>query len=937
MRRYVWTTIGIIILLTLVFGGSIVALYTDWLWFSDLGFVGIFAKTIWTKLGLAFAFGAVFFAIAYSNIWLVQSLAPPPTLRYASSESDLREWFGSIARKTLGILLLVATLAVAVLVGIQASSHWDGWLKFANSTPFGVTDPVFNHDISFYVFKLPFWHYIYSWLFFSLFITTIVVGIMHYANQGLGYYANITQFAPGVKAHLFVLIAAMFFLRAVGYWLQRYDLLLSYSGGFVGAGYTDAVIRIPVLIILMVSAALAGLLTLYNIRRSGISFAVLGLIGLIALSVVAGVLVPAAVEQLSVKPNQLDKQQPYISRAIVSTREAFGVDNVSAKPFQYVDTLSPQQISRNIAAVTNLRLWDYEPLHSVYNQVQVFLQYYGFDDVDIDRYHVNGVYRQVMISARELSSLPQDSRTWVNQYLRYTHGYGYAMSPVNVVANEGMPDYFVKGIPPESAVGIKVDIPQVYFGEQTNNYAIVNTQQLEFDYPVGVESATTRYSAKSGPEIGSFLRKLAFALRFGDWNILLSGDIKQDSRILFHRNIAERAQTLFPFLAFDNDPYLVTVDGKLYWFHDAYTVTGLYPYSESENCMFQNGAATINYIRNSVKLVTDAYTGKVIAYVSDPNDPIIRTYQKIFPGAFRPISDMPEGFRNHIRYPEDLFKIQAQIYAKYHMTDPAAFYSQTDLWQMPKVSTTSNGQEEVLEPYYIITRLPDSTKDEFLSIIPLVRANKENMVAWMAAKCDAPDYGKLIVYDLPSGQTVFGPSQIIARAKQNTEISQQLTLWDQHGSQVVMGNLLAIPIENSILYVQPIYLQSTMTRIPEFKRVIVALGNQLVWADTLEKAIASVVGVESLPAVAVTAKPADTAAQSETKKPDGTTVTPTKPKATTVSPVMSPEIRELSRQAAEVLKRAEAAQKRGDWAAYGKELDKLKQTIDRLQKQAGAE
>lgn len=933
MSRLSWVLVGIAVFI-LFFGSTIIRLYTDSLWFADLGYSVVFSTLLWTRLGMTLIFAFLFFAIVYSNLWIAKRLAPPPTLRYSGIEDDLRQRLNAIARRTLSLLLFGGTIVVALLAGLQTASQAHEWLMFANATPFGVNDPIFNRDIGFYVFRLPFLSYLYGWFFFAVMVSAIAAALLHYANEGIDFLANSPRFSPGVKTHLAILVAILFFLKAFGYWLAKYNLVNLPGTLFFGAGYTDATARVLAYNILTVSAIIGGLLVLFNIFRRGIWFATGALAGLVGVSILVGAIYPSLVEQMSVKPNQLTKQTPYILHAIKATRMAFDVDRIASRSFDYQDGLTAQEIANNQAAVRNLRLWNYEPLKRVYNQLQVFQQYYEFTDVDIDRYTIDGNYRQVMLSARELAGLPEGAHTWVNRHLRYTHGYAYAMSPVNIVAGEGLPVYYVGGIPPTVKGGLKLDVPQIYFGEKTDTHVFVNTKQKEFDYPVGGEDVENTYNADSGPVVGSFFRKLAFAVRLSDFNMMLSNDIQPTSRVLFRRNIVERTQALFPFLALDNDPYLVTVNGRLYWFHDAYTTTNRYPYSEQIWLTFHNRNERINYIRNSVKIITDAYTGKVEAFVTHPDDPIIKTYQKIFPKILKPMDKMPEEFKAHIRYPENLFEAQAHVYSKYHVTDASTFYSGTDLWQLPSI--TSRGENAAsgrVQPYYVITRLPDTTKDEFFLIIPLRRANRENMVAWMAARCDAPNYGELIVYQFPSGERVFGPSQIKGRIDQDTNISQQLTLWGQLGTSVIRGDLLAIPIENSVLYIEPLYLESRTTQIPEFKRVIVALGDRIAMEQTLEQALAKVVGVDRLPTVA--------AASSHSEEPARPAPGAEAPAAPSAPPAPAPpaagetpefaEIRRLAQRAREQYSRAVEYQKNGDWAGYGREIKALEATLNELE------
>lgn len=933
MSRFTWVLVAIAALV-LFFGSTIIRLYTDSLWFADLGYSVVFSTLLWTRLFMTLVFAALFFVIVYTNLWIAKRLAPPPTRRYSGVEDELRQRFSTLARRGLTLLLLVGTIVVSLIFGLQAASHADEWLRFANATPFGVNDPIFNRDIGFYVFRLPFLSYLYGWVFFAVLVAGIAAALLHYANEGIDFIGNSPRFSSGVKTHLAVLLAILFFLKAFGYWLARFNLVNTPGTLFYGAGYTDATTRVFAYSVLIIAAVIGGLLVLLNAYRRGIWLAAGALAGLLGVSILVGAVYPSLVEQISVKPNQLAKQTPYIRHALNATRMAFGVDQITSRAFDYEDDLTAQQIANNQAAVQNLRLWNYEPLKRVYNQLQVFQQYYEFADVDIDRYTIDGTYRQVMLSARELAGLPERSQTWVNQHLRYTHGYAYVMSPVNIVAGEGLPVYYVDGIPPNVRGGLDLDVPQVYFGERTEGHVFVDTRQKEFDYPVGGEDRENTYDADSGPLVGSFFRKLAFAARLSDFNMVLSNDIRTNSRVLFRRNIVERAQALFPFLALDNDPYLVTVNGRLFWFHDAYTITDRYPYSEPVGLGFHNRDAEVNYIRNSVKIVTDAYTGKVEAFVTSPDDPIIKTYQRIFPGILKPMDQMPEEYRAHIRYPKNLFEAQAHVYAKYHVTDASTFYSGTDLWQLPSITTNDDGSDAGrVQPYYVITRLPDSTRDEFILIIPMRRANRENMVAWMAARCDSPSYGQLIVYKFPSGERVYGPSQIKGRVDQDTEISQQLTLWGQLGSSVVRGDLLAIPIEKSVLYIEPLYLESTTTQIPEFKRVIVALGDRIAMEETLEQALAKVVGADALPTVAAAGRITDGAAPPT--RPE-TAEQPARPQPTPAPPVGGTpaltEVRELAQRARDQYRRAQELQRKGDWAGYGREITALEKTLAELER-----
>ncbi|MCX8053454.1 MAG: UPF0182 family protein, partial [Armatimonadetes bacterium] len=697
---------------------------------------------------------------------------------------------------------------------------------------------------------------------------------------------------------------------------------------FDGAGYTEIHANIPALWILMFVAIFGGILVLMNIYRRGIGYSLAALGLLVGASIVVGSGYPTLVQNFSVKPNELEKQTPYIKRAIEATQAAYGLSQVTSRQFAAEPSLTPEQISANSATIENIRLWDQNHLEAVYNQIQTLQQYYHFSDMDVDRYWLapkgggERRYRQVWLSARELDEnrLPATAQTWINRRLQYTHGYGFVMSPVNEVNVEGLPQFFVKDIPPVALVDLSINNVAVYFGEVTEGYVFVKTSAPEFDYSSGGRHKASAYKGSGGVRVGGFLRKLLFSFRFSDVNILLNENLTSESRILYYRNIRERTEKLFPFLQFDDDPYLVIVGGELYWIRDAYTSTNAYPYSVH----LEGG--NINYVRNSVKIVVSAYTGAVDAYVFDKPlaDPIIRTYQKIFPGVFKPKSQMSPELQAHVRYPEDLFRVQTSIYARWHYdkNDPEGFYRNDDLWQIPRramVAGAEGVEDEMMEPYYVIMKLPNGKAEEFILMTPYIRAGgRKNMVAWMCARCDAPDYGRLVLYRFPEERNVYGPQQIAGRANQDTMISQQLSLWNQEGSKVGSGNLLVIPIEDSLLYVMPIYLVSTGTQIPELKRVIVALGDRIAMEPTLEEALAKVVGSPiSAP------RPM---AMAPSKTVSGLSAKPVRAPAT----VPPSDLKALVDQAVLQYDKAQEAQRRGDWAEYGRQINALKATLSEL-------
>ncbi|MEN6356065.1 MAG: UPF0182 family protein [Armatimonadota bacterium] len=925
LKAYFWPIVIVIVMLLLIFGGALVGMYTDWLWFKDLGFGDVFTKILGTKALLGVVMGLLFFTIIYGNLWYARRIAPPPSPM--GLEQQLMERLGRLARRGIGLVIFLGSIVLSVLVGLEAATHWEQWLKYIHASPFGVNDPQFSLDIGFYVFKLPFYNYIYNWLFVALVISTIAAIALHYADEAIEVVGNGVQFSPGVKAHIGVLIALMFFLKAWGYRLGMYQLVLGRGSIYDGAGYADVHARIPALWILLVTAIIGGLLVLYNIRKRGLGFAAIGFGLVIGVSLLVGSIYPEVLERLVVKPNQLEKEMPYIERAIKATQVAYGLDQIAARPFAADTSLTAAQIEANDTTIQNIRLWDQDHLQSAYNQIQTLQQYYHFQDVDVDRYWLTDKntgqkrYRQVWLSARELDqdTLPVNSQTWINLHLQYTHGYGFCMSPVNEVSSEGLPNFFVYDIPPKTTVDIPLDKVGVYFGEMTNNYVFVDTSAKEFDYPKGAGTKEVSYEGDGGVGIGGFFRKILFALRFQDLNILLNQNLKSDSKILFKRDVKDRVSSIYSFLQFDGDPYLVTVKGRLYWMWDGYTTTDAYPYSQHS----PSDTMDFNYIRNSVKVVVDAYTGRVNAYVIDKplDDPIIKTYRAMFPSAFKPISKMPAELREHIRYPEDLFRIQTDVYERYHQTDPTVFYNNSDSWEIASqadLTGTSDNESSPMEPYYVIMKLPNGKSEEFILMTPFIRAGKFNMVAWMCAKCDAEDYGRLVLYQFPRDKNVYGPQQVAARARQDTVISQQISLWNREGSQVSSGNMLVVPIETSLMYVMPVYLESTTTKIPELKRVIVALGNRVSMQPTLAEALTDIVG-EQITQPTPAAKPISTGKHAAGK-----------PSPQVPGAAANEEVKRLIDQAVSQYGAAQDAQRRGDWSEYGNQVKALEKTLNEL-------
>jgi uncharacterized protein len=633
-------------------------------------------------------------------------------------------------------------------------------------------------------------------------------------------------------------------------------------------------------------------------------------LGLYLLVLVAGWLYPAIVQRFSVGPNELVKETPYIIHNIAATRKAFGLDQVEERELPGETALTAQDIQENQRTINNIRLWDQQPLLDTFSQIQEIRTYYDFQSVDNDRYRINGELQQVMLSARELASASLPNRSWINEQLTFTHGFGLTLGPVNQVTPEGLPVLFVKDIPPvSSAPALKVERPEIYFGELSNDRVYVKTKAKEFNYPAGEENVFASFAGEGGVAIGSTWRQLLFAARFGDLKLLLSNDLTPESRVLYHRNIRERLGQLAPFLNFDSDPYLVISEGRLFWIADAYTVSDRYPYSQP--------VSGINYIRNSVKAIVDAYHGHVRLYIADERDPLIQTWARIFPGILKPLSGMPADLRAHLRYPEDIFKIQTAVYSTYHMDQPQVFYNKEDQWSVVSMAEKQGKAEsQVLEPYYTIMRLPSERTEEFMLLLPFTPKRKDNLAAWMVARADGEHYGRLLVYRFPKQKLIYGPKQIVARINQDPEISRQLSLWNQRGSQVILGTLLVIPIKESLIYVQPLYLRADTGKIPELKRVIVAVENRIAMEPTLEASLARIFG--NAPSAA-----ADLAQTLQQTSRVGET-----PAAQPAADAQS-----LAVQGRQHYDRALQALRESDWTRYGEEIKQLGAVLEQMSKQ----
>ncbi len=780
-------------------------------------------------------------AVLGLNIWLARRLAPS-----GPEESFIEEIDAGALRRIVTVVLVAATLFMSVIFGSVAGGSWETILSWLNAVEFGQHDPAFGRDISFYMFELPAYQLIQGWLLGLMIVSTLGAAAVYALTLSLQGF-QINNVTRGMRIHLSVLVGVSLLLIAASSYLGIFDLALSDAGIVFGATYTDLHARLPVRYILIALALFAGLTTIANAFLSKEGYRLpLFAFGLWAITgIIGGVIYPNFVQSFQVDPNERQREEPYIARNIEATRFAYGLDAIVQTDFPAEQSVTLESIENNPETLDNIRLLDPRPLRDTFNQVQAIRQFYQFTDVDVDRYEIDGETRQVMLSARELDISGAQQRNWTQERLQLTHGFGAVVAPVNEVLEEGLPDFITQDIPPVSdELPLSIDGSRIYFGEITEQYVIVNSREPEFDYPLGEGNAETSYEAERGIELSSFARKFALAWELGDTNILISSQITGQSRLLIHRNIQERIDKIAPFLVLDRDPYMVIVDDRIQWIQSAYTTSRRFPYSQPRG--------NVNYIRDSVKIVMDAVTGDLSFYLLDPGDPVAATWSRIFPDLFTANEEMPDAIREHLRYPLDLFSLQSNLYLRYHITDAAVFFIGEDFWNIPTERFFQ--QEQPVEPYYVLMTLPSaeagiSESLEFALIMPFTPRNRQNTVAWIAGRSDGDQYGKLRAYRFPTDDLVFGPAQIEARIDQNPGISQQITLWDQAGSEVIRGNLLMIPIGQSFLFVEPIYLQADTSRLPELVRVVVANGNAIAMEQTFDRALDVVLGraASSLP------------------------------------------------------------------------------------------
>ncbi len=944
-KKLVIIGIGAVGILLLWMGISV---FPNWLWFESLGFAPVF----WTMLLSKFGFGLMLWLplalIIGVNIYVANRLNPGSGVGGDFKVADDYISQLGFSTATLKTLTTAFVLFLTFYIASKGSTQWDLLLRYLYQQPFGSTDPVFKRDIGFYFFSLPFYIFIQSGLlilFFVAALTTLGWYLKNGALKIVGDFSRVQGAPPAMpnitlagnaKKHLIFLGGIVVLLLAWAYRLKMFGLLYSTQGPAFGASYTDIHIKIiayKIIALVSIGFAIVLFINAFKLRVKLIWISAGIWIGAV---LILGTGFPLLFQKFIVTPNELAKESPYIAYNIDYTREAYNLNKIKEVNFEVNDQISAQALKQHDVTIQNIRIWDERPLLQTYRQIQAIRLYYDFNNIDVDRYHVNNQYRQIMLAARELlvNKLPPQANTWVNRHLTYTHGYGLAANPVSEVTSEGLPRLFIKDLPPSFEPDLRVVRPEIYYGERTDEFVLVKTKAREFDFPKGDKNVYTTYQGNGGIHINSFFRRLLFAIEFLDPQILFTTYLTPESRIMFNRRINQRTNVIAPFLDYDSDPYLVVSSGKLYWIQDAYTTSAMYPYSRRSHTDLKQ--RRLNYIRNSVKVTIDAYNGDVVFYMIDEKDPIVKTYARIFPDLFKPFNEMPAELKKHIRYPKDLFKIQMDTYTKYHMEDVQVFYNQEDLWQIPDEVYGERRQE--MEPYYIIIKLPEEQKEEFFLMTPFTPSKKDNMIGWLAARCDLPKYGNLLVYKLPKEKLVYGPMQIEARVDQQTEISRELSLWGQRGSRVIRGNLLAIPVSETFIYVEPVYLEAIQEEnqtpptgalqpggdaknrragvaahpqqnearaasLPELKRVIVALGNRLIMEENLDKALSSILDIEIAP----------------------------KQAASQIIPQLQGE--GLSKRGAKALahyNRAKEYLRQGDWTGYGRELENLEKILKEI-------
>nr|WP_206154964.1 UPF0182 family protein [Clostridium muellerianum] len=892
-----------IIFLGFFFAGKIINFIVNVEWFKEVGYLSVY----FTKIAAVFKLMIPMFIISFIGIWIYYKSLRLSIIKF-KKVVEVNTKRSSVERK---IFFTFNTIISFIMSYIFSANYWYRILQFTNSVKFNTKDPIFNLDVSFYVFKLPLIQSIYAelvtllmFLVFITFITYFVLSAkdrMYSARNFKKKLNNVSFFNNGLTRfagkQLAVVSSLIMICVSLGYILKSVNLVYSTRGVAFGASYTDTHVTLLFYKIIIIVALIAAIIMFWSIITSKIKPIIISVISIVSLVIIEG-FVSTGVQNFIVKSNEKTLEQPYIKYDIDYTRKAFNIADIDAKPFEVKENLTEKNIQENKETIDNIRINSVKPALEFYNQVQNIRYYYGFNDINVDRYKINGKTNQVFIAAREVNSQSLDPNTWQNRHLVYTHGYGVVMSKVNTVTSEGQPDFVIKNIPPENSTDIKLENSRIYFGEKTNKYAIVNTKISEFDYPKGGTNQTNNYNGAAGIKM-NLINKLIFAANEKDLNFILSRDITNESKILINRNISDRAKKIAPFLKYDKDPYIIISGGKLYWILDAFTTSDRYPFSQPQD--------SLNYIRNSVKVVIDASDGTTNFYIVDKNDPIVLSYSKIFPGLFKDVGTLSDDIKQHFRYPEDLFKIQCSVLGKYHMTDPGVFYNGEDLWEVSKNQKQVDGEKDAMESPYVVMKLPNEKNEEMILLQYFNMRNKDNMVALFGARMDKDNYGKMVLYKFPPQKTIYSPYLFKQKLNQDTTISQELALWNKDGSKVQFGDTMIVPINNSLLYIEPMYLRASgKNSIPEMKRVIVSYGDKIIISENIEAALKQVFNYND-----------------DSKKEELNN------NATISGNNKNIQNMQLVK---ELYTKAMESQKNGDWAKYGEYIKKLGETIDQMNK-----
>jgi uncharacterized membrane protein (UPF0182 family) len=890
--------VALLLLLVLALTGipSFAEFYTDWVWYREVGYEQIFLKTLSVRAMTGLLTSLAVFAVLWANLKFSLGALRRREFAIATPEGPR---VITVDTGQLRPIIYVAAFLAAVAIGLYSSSRWATWLYAFHATPFGRSDPVLGRDIGFYIFSLPMLELVHGLALTTILLSMVAVAGAHIAggNVALDPVGGLVISRPA-RRHLGILASALLLILAFGAWLRVPSLLTSQSGVVFGASYVDVHARMPAYRLLALVAVAGAVLAAYQAFSTRLRPILLAAALYFVVSIGGGIYA-SIIQRFVVAPNEQVRETPYIVNNIRATREAFALDRVTDRTLSGEAALSRADLERNKTTIENVPLWNDQPLLDTFGQLQEIRTYYDFVSVDNDRYTINGKYRQIMLSARELNSRSLQSRTWINEHLTFTHGYGLTLGPVNEVTPEGLPVLFIRDLPPVTTVDLKVTQPAIYFGELPDDHVIVRTKTEEFDYPRGEDNVFTTYEGRGGVPLGGWLRRLMFAVRFRSTDTLFSPNLTPDSRVMMHRKISDRVQLIAPFLNFDPDPYLAISDGRLIWIQDAYTTSDRYPYASS--------TGRINYIRNAVKVTIDAYHGTTLFHLLDPADPIVATIGRVFPSLLRPLGDMPEDLRSRLRYPQTIFALQAAMFTTFHMTNPTIFYNREDQWEVPSFDVA--GKAERMEPYYTIMKLPGEREPEYIQMLPFTPRQKDNLAAWMVARSDGENYGRLVVFQFPKQTVIYGPRQMASRINQDQVIAPQITLWNQQGSEVIQGTMLIIPIEESLVYIRPLYLRANNGKIPTLTRVIVAYQNQIVMEETLDKALNRLFADER---------------QGPPKIEKTLEAVP--------SPPGTDDRARLAAMAREAYDRAIRAQREGNWALYGEEIKRLGEILDKLAK-----